>query len=108
MNWSLLKNLKWKDINFADVIEGCSNAYLLDYLNVSEEKKLKVRKVSIYRLKICADCHMNNNGSCDNSGSRTIKDEDTGAMVIGCGCNLKCKTALLGVSCPANRWKAVE
>jgi hypothetical protein len=97
------KNIKWKDFKFFDVVKGCASSWLIDIKGAPEF----VAKTSKYRLSICEDCHMNVNWWCDNSGERFIEDEETKEMVIGCGCNLKCKTALLSQECPARKWRAV-
>ena len=96
-----LRNLHWSKVNFANVIEGCFEGYF----NSSE----RVKKVALYRLQtFCMKCHMNEDGWCDNTGSKTIKNIQTNEQVIGCGCNLRCKTASLNESCPAMLWQAVS
>jgi hypothetical protein len=94
-----IKHLNWRKVN----VFGCVESYLTDYRN--DESRIK--KVSTYRLKICANCHMNNNGTCDNSGNRKIVNIDTAQEVVGCGCNIKCKSCLLSSNCPAGLWKSI-
>lgn len=103
--WESIKNTNWRTINFGDVIEGCLTEWLVDYLN--PVLKEKVERVSKYRMKICSDCYMNDNGWCNNTGQKTIAHAETGKQVAGCGCALNCKTALLRHECPAAKWKAV-
>ena len=102
---SSVRHLNWSTFSLADFIKGCSSSYLADFYNNSKHEKVK--KVAVYRLKICDTCHMNDKGYCQNNGTKKIKNVDTGEEVIGCGCNLKCKTALLSSNCPAALWKAV-
>ena len=102
---SSLIHLDWNNFKFKDFIEGCSMVYLQDFYDSS--KREKVEKVAKYRIRICDTCHMNDNGFCQNNGTKTIKNVETGAEVLGCGCSLKCKTALLSANCPAFLWKAV-
>lgn len=105
MNWEILKNLKLSQLNMVDVITGCTQAFLVDWDSPLIQERVKL--VAAGRLKICANCHMNVGGSCDNSGKRLIQNVETGAMTKGCGCMVKCKTVLLKESCPALKWKAV-
>lgn len=100
-----IRNLNWRQVNILDVMQGCMNHFLIDLQ--SEEKKELVTKVSVYRMKLCAGCHMNSNNWCNNSGDVQIMHTETGQMVNGCGCQLHCKTALLSEQCPAAIWKSV-
>lgn len=102
--WESIKNLKWSEINILDILNGCANHFLVDFYNPNLREKIK--KVAIYRLKFCAVCEINNNGTCDIT--KTIKNVETEEMVNGCGCNIKCKTALLEMFCPASKWKAIK
>lgn len=104
--WNSLVNLDWKEFSFGDFISGCSDYYLIDYMN--PEKKERVEKVSKYRLEICNKCKMNENGWCNNTGNILIEHVQTKQLVKGCGCNVNCKTVMLEVSCPAAKWLAVN
>lgn len=95
-------DINWKKFNPLDVIRGCAEAYLRDFNTKPEE----VKQVVTYRMKLCEGCALNKNGWCDTQN--TIPHVETGIPTKGCGCNLKCKTALLKSSCPAAVWKAVE
>lgn len=99
-----LRNINWREFNIRSFIEGCHFSFLIDW-NAAPEM---VTKVSKYRLSICEDCKMNANNWCDNSGNVTITHVETGKEVIGCGCNLNCKSASFKEECPAGKWKRVE
>lgn len=94
--------IDFKNFNLLDVIKGCSEAYLVDF----ESKPNAVKNVIKYRMTICNGCPLNENGWCNTE--KTIKDLKSGKDVKGCGCNLKCKTALLSSNCPAHKWDKVS
>lgn len=102
MNINNLLNINWREFSIRDVLQGCAESFLSDYLDRGEAYKEVVK----YRLKMCRDCPIYNNGSCD--ASQTIKNVRTGKDVQGCGCNIKCKTALKSMSCPAEKWLAIN
>lgn len=95
-------DINWKNFSLLDVLKGCSQAYLVDL----DSKPRVVQDVVKYRLSVCESCPLNENGWCNTK--KEIQNIETGQMVKGCGCNLKCKTALLSQSCPASKWKAVK
>ena len=97
-----LKAIDWKTFNILDVITGCGEGYLADYLDRGE----KYKEVVKYRLKICAGCPIYNDGSCD--PNQTLRHVSTGLLVPGCGCNIRCKTALKSSSCPAGKWMNID
>lgn len=107
--FTTLRNIDWKSINILDIIGGCADEYLTDWVFYkSKEKKEFMKRVSIGRLKKCSVCHMNNNGTCNNSGKVLIENVDTGKMMKGCGCNIRCKSMVMSHECPAGLWKAVK
>lgn len=97
-----IKGINWRKVNVVDVLEGCSEAFLGDWLGRGQE----MDEVIKYRLKQCADCPVYNNGGCDPNRQR--KHVSTGKIVYGCGCNIRCKSALKSQECPAGLWYAVS
>lgn len=102
MNWQNLKNINWKEVRVLDIIKGCGEGYLSDFLNREQDHKTVIK----YRIEMCKKCSLNNEGYCDSSKKGThVK---TGLEKSGCGCNLRCKTALKSSTCPLGKWLAVK
>lgn len=104
--WQSLSNLDWKTFSIKEFIEGCSEYYLIDY--VIPEHKTRVENMIKYRLSICNECKMNENGWCNNTGNVLIEHVQTKQLIKGCGCNLNCKAARADSSCPAAKWKSIN
>lgn len=105
--WSTIKNINWREFNILDVVHGCASNWLTDVHALSKIGKLDtITKVAKYRLSICVDCEIFNDGICDID--RIGTNVETGEEVNGCGCVLKCKTALLDQVCPLYKWRAYK
>lgn len=98
----MFRGIDFKNFKVLDVIQGCAEAYLEDI----DSKPEAVKNVIKYRLTLCNGCELNEDGWCNTD--KTIVDLKTGKPVKGCGCNLKCKTALLRSHCPAHKWDSVK
>ena len=97
-----LRAINWRTVKVSDIISGCAEGYLGDWLGRGEEMDAVIK----YRLKQCSDCKLFKNSGCDPTNQ--IEHVSTGKLVSGCGCNIQCKTALKSSECPAGKWLAVN
>lgn len=102
MNIKSLLGIQWKEVKVLDILQGCAEHYLSDYLGRGENYD----KVVKYRLGFCKKCDLYSDGVCDTS--KQLKHASTGLMVNGCGCNINCKVALKSSDCPAGLWRAID
>lgn len=97
-----LKAINWRKVKITEVLEGCAESFLGDWLGRSETMDAVIK----YRLQQCTSCPLFKNNGCDPTRQR--EHVSTGKMVSGCGCNIRCKAAKKDQECPAGLWYAVS
>ena len=102
LNVKSLLGIDWKQVKVLDILQGCAEHYLSDYLGRGEA----FDKVIKYRLSFCKSCPLYEGGVCDTT--KQIRHVTTGLITSGCGCSVNCKTALKSSECPAGKWKAID
>ncbi len=108
----------WR-INLSNIIKGCYSAWEIADYKIVETDELAILQRK--RLEICNGCKLHQNGVCFRD-TKNIFQEDkdftmdemmkkqsivnikTRKLVLGCGCNTKCKTAVPDEECPASKW----
>lgn len=70
----------------------------------------KLMKITSDRLKVCESCPLYKKtmmGYICNP-AMTVNTVHDDKIVMGCGCRLKAKAAVVNESCPANKWRDVD
>jgi hypothetical protein len=82
----------------SQILSGWGNRIKDTFGVLDEETKLMSEK----RLLHCNVCYMRTGNTCD--PRKKMKDDATGEIVTGCGCNISAKSMSPHSSCPLNKW----
>ena len=66
----------------------------------------ETKAMSEARLKHCDGCYMRTNNTCD--PRKSMKNNVTGQVVTGCGCNISAKSMSRMSRCPLGKWDKIE
>jgi len=66
----------------------------------------ETKEMSRLRMLECNSCYMRTGNTCD--PRKAMKNNDTGEIVRGCGCNISAKSMSPASQCPLNKWPKIQ
>lgn len=82
----------------SQILSGWGNR-IKDAFGVLDEE---TKEMSKKRMLICNTCYMRTGNTCD--PRKSMKNNITGEIARGCGCNISAKSMSPASKCPLDRW----